>query len=675
MAALEELLARIRAQAEEQGEGWIRQQLAAQPPGPSSRRRTRPPERLSPSVSSRVSQRRRRRSPSPPPGPGSNDESPPAEKRGAGKKQQQGGRRGASSKEGAGQRSRAGTRQAAGDQDGGAGTLSARGGGPRPEPRPGTNRREPAGRRQGASMEGVTRPEGAEVTQRDGGRSEEQQHQGRRPTAGRAGARGSVASPCRDCACGRGEPARVSMEAPPVGGSWAGEVSSILLHPQRDTERSGDPEHMDGGPNAGSREAGGRVASSGPSCAGVRGEPVRAGNEAPLAGGCWAGGVSSILLPPQAAARHGLRGQEEVSSAEATGGAQRPSTTAGTSSAGDTPVAIGAAGPTSTVASRAGPFQTIGSEGSRVSNPFPRFSVEDPIRYLASCVRNSLAPATWEAYSRVWRQWAELERYVQGPLGKEEREDLVLWFLFLHGKEQRSKAGMGKALAALSFFFKLQGFQDATKSFVVRQVAKGCRRGHPSIDTRRPVTFSILEGLFDQLYKVCKSSYEVTLFQLAFSLAFFGAFRIGELVSNTKREEGGIQLRHVERCGSVIQVRIFESKTDKGGRGLSVQLHQVLGCKICPVSCFLNFCKVRSSHRLSLLVHEDESVLSRFQFTAVFRQCLTALGLAAKDYSSHSFRIGAATEAARNGLGESTIRRIGRWESNRFQLYVRPHLA
>ncbi|KAE8586426.1 hypothetical protein XENTR_v10021666 [Xenopus tropicalis] len=201
-------------------------------------------------------------------------------------------------------------------------------------------------------MEGVTRPEGAEVTQRDGGRSEEQQHQGRRPTAGRAGARGSVASPCRDCACGRGEPARVSMEAPPVGGSWAGEVSSILLHPQRDTERSGDPEHMDGGPNAGSREAGGRVASSGPSCAGVRGEPVRAGNEAPLAGGCWAGGVSSILLPPQAAARHGLRGQEEVSSAEATGGAQRPSTTAGTSSAGDTPVAIGAAGPTSTVASR-----------------------------------------------------------------------------------------------------------------------------------------------------------------------------------------------------------------------------------------------------------------------------------------------------------------------------------
>ncbi|OCT77888.1 hypothetical protein XELAEV_18028985mg, partial [Xenopus laevis] len=255
-----------------------------------------------------------------------------------------------------------------------------------------------------------------------------------------------------------------------------------------------------------------------------------------------------------------------------------------------------------------------------------------------------------------------------GPLGEMEREDLTLWFLYLHGTEHSSRTGIGRVLAALSFMFKMQGYRDVTKSFVVWQVAKGLRRGQQRKDTRRPITLNILEGLFGQLDKVCASDYEVALFQLAFSLAFFGAFRIGELVSTKKSEEGGVQCRHVELCGAELQVRIFESKTDKGGKGLLARLHSVAGCRLCPVQCFTNYLRVRKSSKTSLLVHADESVMSRFQFIAVFRQCLTGLGLVDKEYSSHSFRIGAATEAARCGLDDSTIRRIGRWESNRFQL-------
>ncbi|XP_073511592.1 basic phospholipase A2 sphenotoxin subunit B-like isoform X2 [Phyllobates terribilis] len=34
-----------------------------------------------------------------------------------------------------------------------------------------------------------------------------------------------------------------------------------------------------------------------------------------------------------------------------------------------------------------------------------------------------------------------------------------------------------------------------------------------------------------------------------------------------------------------------------------------------------------------------------------------------KDYGTHSFRIGAATEAARAGLSETEVQRIGRWRS------------
>lgn len=72
-----------------------------------------------------------------------------------------------------------------------------------------------------------------------------------------------------------------------------------------------------------------------------------------------------------------------------------------------------------------------------------------------------------------------------------------------------------------------------------------------------------------------------------------------------------------------------------------------------------------------LLVHADGSFLSRFQFISIFRKGISELGLDESLYAGHSFRIGAATEAARLGLGEDVIKRIGRWESKRFKFYVR----
>lgn len=42
--------------------------------------------------------------------------------------------------------------------------------------------------------------------------------------------------------------------------------------------------------------------------------------------------------------------------------------------------------------------------------------------------------------------------------------------------------------------------------------------------------------------------------------------------------------------------------------------------------------------------HADGSALSRFQFIVVFKVCLQVAGFSPSDYSSHSFRIGSATE-------------------------------
>lgn len=51
-------------------------------------------------------------------------------------------------------------------------------------------------------------------------------------------------------------------------------------------------------------------------------------------------------------------------------------------------------------------------------------------------------------------------------------------------------------------------------------------------------------------------------------------------------------------------------------------------------------------------------VLSQYQFVAVFRQCLVALGYCASENSSHSLPIESSTEAARWG-NDSTHRLLG----------------
>ena len=61
----------------------------------------------------------------------------------------------------------------------------------------------------------------------------------------------------------------------------------------------------------------------------------------------------------------------------------------------------------------------------------------------------------------------------------------------------------------------------------------------------------------------------------------------------------------------------------------------------------------------------------KVRFVAKLREVLTTIRVDQSQYAGHSFRIGAATAAAMAGLEESTIRTLGRWNSDAFMLYIR----
>lgn len=114
---------------------------------------------------------------------------------------------------------------------------------------------------------------------------------------------------------------------------------------------------------------------------------------------------------------------------------------------------------------------------------------------------------------------------------------------------------------------------------------------------------------------------------------------------------------------------------DQGGKGVRVQLFPLPGSPVCPVGVVREFFAVCPVSAGPFLVHRDGSPLSKFQFVSIFRKCLKAAGMDYTQYASHSFRIGAATEATRYVLDDAAVKRIGGWDSRRFHTYIRPHLV
>lgn len=162
------------------------------------------------------------------------------------------------------------------------------------------------------------------------------------------------------------------------------------------------------------------------------------------------------------------------------------------------------------------------------------------------------------------------------------------------------------------------------------------------------------------------------MFSTAFGLAFFGAFRVGELVAPSKRSVGGLSVDDVVLGPDSVCFKVSRSKTDQLGLGSWVHLRAVQGDQ-CPVRLVTEYLRIRSTGSL-YLVHQDGFPLTRFQSASVFKKGLAAVGENPTVYGTHSFRIGAATEAVWAGLPEGEVMRIGIWQLRSYVGYVRPEL-
>ena len=221
----------------------------------------------------------------------------------------------------------------------------------------------------------------------------------------------------------------------------------------------------------------------------------------------------------------------------------------------------------------------------------------------------------------------------------------------------------------------------------LEQVLKGIKaaqaKGGDTLQPRLPITPALLLAMKGVWERESVSQDKAMLWAAA-SLCFFGFLRSGEVcIPGEKAFDKGAHLTmqdiHVDNLANPqsVQVRIKASKTDPFRQGVLVYVGRT-NQPLCPVSALLAYMVRRGNRPGPLFIFQDGRPLTRPRFVTEVRKVLLAAGIDPTSYSGHSFRIGAATTAARQGVEDSTIKMLGRWKSSAYQLYIktpRDHLA
>ena len=105
--------------------------------------------------------------------------------------------------------------------------------------------------------------------------------------------------------------------------------------------------------------------------------------------------------------------------------------------------------------------------------------------------------------------------------------DNIITFIAYLSLKRCTYSTASSYISDLSFYFKINGWEDPTQAFVVRKLLKGYSKCHSSKDLRQPITLQILKVFPNALKHVILSNCEALLLSTTFSVAFLVSCELG----------------------------------------------------------------------------------------------------------------------------------------------------
>ena len=210
----------------------------------------------------------------------------------------------------------------------------------------------------------------------------------------------------------------------------------------------------------------------------------------------------------------------------------------------------------------------------------------------------------------------------------------------------------------------------------LRQVLRGIqldhsKHGKPTY-SRLPITPAILKQLKPIWIKDRdKIPFDNIMLWAACLMTFFSFCRSGEItVERENLYDPSCHLSYNDLAVDNPSNPLNADQEIKNRKGAKVYLGRT-GDSLCPIAALEAYLSVRWSNPGPLFRWESGVPLSKSSFVKHVKSALIQVGLPAKNYSGHSFRIEVATTAAVAGLEDSAIQTLGCWESSAFKRYIK----
>lgn len=294
--------------------------------------------------------------------------------------------------------------------------------------------------------------------------------------------------------------------------------------------------------------------------------------------------------------------------------------------------------------------------------------------HVNTLLRNSKAPTTWATYNRAIQSYEQFHQTQHGvpptlPYSAQSVSAFVAHLDLLN----RSPSTVSTMLSAIAHVHKIANLPDPTSSYLVRQVQLGSRRGHSTDDTRQPITKLILHSIYAAIPALATTPYMAALFQSLFLLCFHAFLRPGEVTLSGASTQHVLTTNQIsiEYQDSRPSAMTLSFQSYKHSQGVKPVIRIPATPHPCPIQALIQFFKFRGSSPGFIYITQDGSLLTRDRFSKFLSNSLRYAGFDPSQYNPHSFRIGAASEAAEQGFSALQIRDMGRWKSDAFHKYIR----
>ncbi|XP_056121760.1 uncharacterized protein LOC130100357 [Rhinichthys klamathensis goyatoka] len=333
-------------------------------------------------------------------------------------------------------------------------------------------------------------------------------------------------------------------------------------------------------------------------------------------------------------------------------------------------------------------IQAVGTRGGPMPNPSTslfrvNIPLNHPLKPLLDTSLNSIlqavSPSTLQSYLTAWKCFKSFHFTFNQPFPSFSLLNITSFISYLDSTKNLKARSIKGYLSGIQFFHKLL-FGSPSADIANSQTSmliKGIQKTQPTRpDARQPITLDILTKCISTLRRGYHSTNTARTLDAMFILAFFGFLRCSELTItsnfNPKVHPTISDLSVLDN--ETISYFIKQSKTDQMKKGHFIYIFN-LQSPIQPYQTLFAYSQFRNSQTKSpsdpLFTDDFNRPVTRFWFQKHLKSILLQANIPANNFSSHSFRIGAATTAAQKGLSQQQIQELGRWSSEAFKSYIR----